>query len=196
MQPTQRAQIVEGDQVVQIAAPWALFERFLKSRRDMSTPRLTYDRGVLQFMAPSESHESVSRLLTVLLHTWALERDVELRAVGSWTLKRKAAQTAIEPDECFVVGRHQPRVPDLAIEVVWTNPGLDKLPLYARLGVREVWFWQAGSIQVFVRRGRSHSRASRSAVLPGIDLALIAELSTMRSHTQAARLLRQRLGAN
>ena len=182
-----------NDQFVHLPLTWSLLERVLKSRGDASTPRLTFDHGLLQLMAPSESHESVSRLLTLLLHTWAVERDVELRAVGSWTLKRKAAQTAVEPDECFVVGTHQPKVPDLAIEVVWTHAGIDKLPLYFRLGVREVWFWESGALQVFVRRSRGYARSKQSAVLRGIDLELIAELSRQHSHSQAVRSLRQRL---
>lgn len=34
--------------------------------------------------------------------------------------------------------------PDLAIEVIITSSGIDRLDLYQGLGVREVWFWQAG----------------------------------------------------
>ncbi|MEG4506483.1 Uma2 family endonuclease [Microcoleus sp. F6_B4] len=35
-------------------------------------------------------------------------------------------------------------IPDLAIEVVFTSGGIDKLQLYKRLGIPEVWFWEDG----------------------------------------------------
>ncbi len=40
--------------------------------------------------------------------------------------------------------------PDLAIEVIWTSGGIDKLESYRGLGVGEVWFWREGRMEVFV----------------------------------------------
>ena len=85
----------------------------------------------------------VASIIGSLVETWCVEAGVDLSAYGSWTLKRKKAMRAVEPDECYVVGEvANPRRPDLAIEVVWTSGGIEKLEIYARLGLREVWFWR------------------------------------------------------
>jgi Uma2 family endonuclease len=56
-------------------------------------------------------------------------------------------------DECYIVGPDQNKeVPDLALEVVWTSGGLDKLEIYRRLGVGEVWIWKDGRITVHALR--------------------------------------------
>ena len=56
-------------------------------------------------------------------------------------------------------------------DVSWTSGGIDKLQLYRKLGVGEVWFWRRGTIQVYVLRGDAYQPAAASAVLQGIDLA-------------------------
>ena len=61
-------------------------------------------------------------------------------------------EAGCEADECYIFGprpRDKAR-PDLAIEVVWTSGGLDKLEVYRRLEVGEVWFWKDGVIAVHV----------------------------------------------
>ena len=83
---------------------------------------------------------------------------------------RKAPKLAIlEPDECYLIGDQARDTPDLAIEVVWTSGGIDKLEIYRRLGVREVWRWKDSRIEVYVLReqhyeSRSGARFSRTSM--------------------------------
>jgi hypothetical protein len=42
-----------------------------------------------------------------------------------------------------------PSLPDVAIEVIWTRGGLDKLDVYRGLGVPEVWTWQEGRLRFY-----------------------------------------------
>ena len=67
-----------------------------------------------------------------------MERDIDIMPYGSWLLESKVHRRGIEPDECYVLGEvTDPEVPDLAIEVVWTSGGLDKLEIYRKLRVRD-----------------------------------------------------------
>ena len=75
--------------------------------------------------------------------------------------------------------------PDLAIEVVWASGGLDKLAIYAPLGVREVWTWKAGRLAVHVLRGGAYVTSTRSEVLPGIDLDLLVRFVDRADQTDA-----------
>ena len=102
----------------------------------------------------------------------------------------------MEPDECFVFGEiEEPVRPDLAIEVIWTNTGLDKLDIYAKLGVPEVWAWQRGRLAVHTLRGERYVEVVRSKVLPGIDQAQLAAFVDRPTTSQAIRAYRAKLRA-
>src|SRR5687767_13595904 len=58
--------------------------------------------------------------------------------------------------------------------VVWTSGGIEKLDVYRKLRVREVWYWQKGQIPPYILRGERFEAAAGSEVLPGIELALLA----------------------
>jgi Uma2 family endonuclease len=80
-------------------------------------------------------------------------------------------QRGAEPDECYIFGNAQDRVaPDLAIEVVWTSGGINKLDVYRKLGVNEVWYWSRGRIDVYLLRDEQYELAPVSQALRGIDL--------------------------
>lgn len=85
---------------------------------------------------------------------------------------------------------HRPKVPDLAIEVIWTRGGIDKLEVYRGLGVGEVWMWRKGRIDVHLHRGDHYQLAAKSRLLPDLDLARVAALCTMPDQAQAVRAFR------
>lgn len=173
---------------------WADYERVLKMRGDHSAPRISFLEGALEIMSPSRTHESLKSMIGRLVEAWCMENEIDITPYGSWTLKEKAVERGAEPDECYVVGDElEPERPDLAIEVVWTSGGINKLEIDRKLGVREVWYWQKGELSLYtLRRGR-YARIPRSKVLPGIDHAEIAELALVRPMTKAVRAYRKRL---
>jgi Uma2 family endonuclease len=103
-------------------------------------------------MMPSLDHEFQKKLLARLVDAFADEGGIDLCGVGSWTIKQAAKQRGIEPDECYVVGAFEspPDVPDIAIEVVWTSGGLDKLAIYQELRIPEVWLWKNSVLNIYI----------------------------------------------
>ena len=94
----------------------------------------------------------------------------------------------IEPDECYVFGTvASPERPDLAIEVVWTSGGVNKLEIYRRLGVREVWFWRRGKLTAHHLRGDSYAESGESQVMPGLNLAELVGFVDRPTASQAIR---------
>jgi Uma2 family endonuclease len=180
------------DQRVILRCSWGDYERLLAIRGDDAGPRMAYLEGVLELMTPSRDHETLKTTLARLLEAYAQELDIELEGYGSWTLTRRDLERGLEPDECYSIGRAG-AVPDMAIEVVWTRGGLDKLEIYRQLGVREVWQWKDGAIAAFVLRGQRYERIARSEVLPQVDLDLICALIDLPTQTAAVRELRARL---
>jgi len=170
---------------------WAEYEARASARGESAVPRLTYDRGTLEIMSPSKNHEHIKKTLARLLEQWALETNKTLEGYGSWTLKDATVERGLEPDECYVLGERDAERPDLAIEVVWTSRLLDKLAVYAALQIPEVWVWEKDALAVHVLREGQYERAARSALLPDVDLPLLARLASYESATRAIAELRE-----
>lgn len=150
---------------------WSDYQRVLEVRGDRSSPRVAYLEGRLEIMRPSLSHERIKSLIGCLVEVWCLERGVEFITVGSWTLEDKTSDRGVEPDECYIFGPPRGALrPDLAIEVIWTSGGINKLEIYRKLGVAEVWIWRRGELTPHVLRGEQYEAVAESTALPGIDL--------------------------
>jgi Uma2 family endonuclease len=170
-------------------------------RGESSVPRITYLEGLIELMSPSQYHEIDKKRLARLLEAWAEEAGVDLEGYGSWTLKKKRAKRGAEADECYTVNRRASERdrPDIAIEVIWTSGGIDKLEVYRKLGVREVWYYERGSLKFFALRGErgreDYVEIPRSTFLPHlpVDLLLAGMLDPSQSQTAAVRALRQAL---
>src|SRR5947209_4892063 len=113
--------------------------------------RMTYDRGRLEFMVVSPEHERLKSLLRRLIEALAEEMDLPMAGYGSMTSRSEEQQRALEPDECYYFANlarlrgvqrldlriHPP--PDLAVEIEVSRSALDRMAIYAALGVPEVW---------------------------------------------------------
>lgn len=173
--------------VVLEGVTWADYQRVLEIRGDHSAPRISYLEGRLEIMSPSETHEEIKALLGRLLEVYLLENDIVFRTLGSWTLEEKALERGVEPDECYVFSERKGVRPDLAIEVVWTSGGLRKLDIYAKLDVREVWYWKKGRLSVHVLRDGAYEETDASEVLPGIDLVQLVSFLDRPTTSAAIR---------
>ncbi|HWQ31516.1 MAG TPA: Uma2 family endonuclease [Blastocatellia bacterium] len=131
--------------------PWDDYENLLEEREGQRRVRITYDRGKLEIMTLSAEHEGFKSLLAHLVAILAEEMNQVLIGRGSVTLRRELTDSGVEPDDCYYI-RHAAEIrgkkridlkndppPDLVIEVDVASPSLNKLPLYAALGVPEVW---------------------------------------------------------
>jgi Uma2 family endonuclease len=186
---------LEYDHIVHLhGVSWADYLRILRMRGDRSAPRITYLDGELEIMRPSRNHEAIKSMIGRLVEVYCLENGIEFSPYGSWTLKRKPAERGAEPDECYVFGEvRAPKRPDLAIEVLWTSGRIDKLDVYRKLGVREVWYWRQGKLQPYLLRGNRYRLLPRSKVLPGIDLDELARFLDRPTTSQAIRQYRAAL---
>jgi len=180
--------------VVMHNVPWSTYEAQLALRGDVAGPRLAYLEGELEFMSPSKDHERIKSYIGCLIEAYALELGLDLSPYGSWTLKKELEKAGVEPDECYIVGTDQSKeTPDLAIEVAWTSGGIDKLEIYRRLRIAEVWVWEHQTIALFAWTEAGYERIAESRVLPGIDVALVTSLLDRPTALQAVRALRDAL---
>ncbi len=174
---------------------WEDYERLLDMRGDHSAPRISYLEGEVEIMSPSRTHESIKSTIGSLVETWCLEREIPFGTYGSWTLKSQKRDRGAEPDECWIFGDQGAEEPHLAVEVVWTSGRIDKLDIYRKLRVAEVWYWRKGRIQPYALRGEHYVPIAVSEVLPGLDLELLTSFLDQPSTYDAIRGYRQALRA-
>jgi Uma2 family endonuclease len=156
--------------------------------------RMTYLEGTLELRTTSPEHERLKTILARLIEAFAEELDVDLNGYGSATFRKEAAARGLEPDECYCLGSLHD-VPDIALEVVLTSGGIDKLQVYQGLGVQEVWFWQDGTLHLYGLQadGVGYELLSQSRLLPRLDATLLPQFVDMPSQTQAVKAYRQAL---
>ena len=108
-------------------------------------PLLKCFEGSATLVSPGKSHESKGHRLDRLIMIICMELGIEHKALGSttWALPLGSGDTAYEPDEAYYIqsqGTAKPnQVPDLAVEVVVTNPERKALLAGAFLGIPEMW---------------------------------------------------------
>jgi Uma2 family endonuclease len=127
-----------------------------------------------------------------LLEAYFEETRTRFWGLGSTTFRRQAQQGGTEPDECYCLGEEK-AFPDLAIEIVMTSGGIDKLEVYRRLAVREVWFWQNQQFDVYHLHGEQYTRQPHSVLLPNLDLMTLAAYALKSDPLEALLEYRARL---
>jgi Uma2 family endonuclease len=165
----------------------------LRDLLDSPGIRMTYLEGALEIMSPSRRHEHEKTVIARMIECFALERDVPLQGWGSTTFKREAKERGLEPDECYCVGRDLGDAPDIALEIVVTSGGINRLAVYSGLGVREVWIFREGRFRLYALDGERYDEVARSALVPGLDFAAMAELVTIPDQHAAVKAFRDRL---
>lgn len=152
---------------------WAQYEALLEKLGDSPWYRVTYLEGVLEIMAPSRKHEAKKDNIARLLGVYFEETRTRFYGLGSTTFREGMKARGVEPDTCFCIGSEK-EFPDLAVEVVETSGGINKLEVYKGLGVPEVWFWKKGQFEVYCLRDEDYEKVSVSELFPNFDLNLLA----------------------
>src|SRR3970040_344199 len=190
------------DHFVYLRGSWDDYEKLLAMRGEGSVAHSTYQKGVIELMSPSRYHEIDKKRFARLFEASSEVAGVQLEGYGAWTLKDQKQERGAEADECYTIGRtavDDHDRPDVAIEVVWTSGGIDKLEVYRKLGVREVWFYERGSLRFFALRGavgdKNYTEIPRSELLPQLPRDLLLTCMRERDQTAALRALRAALRA-
>ncbi|WGV24897.1 Uma2 family endonuclease [Halotia branconii] len=159
--------------------------------------RLSFLDGVLEIRRmPGEAHETVKERLGALLELFLLVAGFDFTPTGSMTLESESGAVKREADKSYKLAPGRVR-PDLAIEVVFTSGGINKLEAYKRLLIPEVWFWEDGVLEIYHLRQESNAlnyeRISNSEEVKGIDLDLLLRCINMVNHVDAIKTFQQAL---
>ncbi|MFB2934964.1 Uma2 family endonuclease [Aerosakkonemataceae cyanobacterium BLCC-F154] len=208
MQLTER----RADRVVLYNISWQQFENLLIDLGQSRAARLAYDNGTLEIMTPLPEHEYYKESLSDAVKDIAEELEIDYESYGSTTWKREARLAGIEPDNCFYFQNEakvrgklkfdltQDPPPDLALEIDLTNKSLDRFPIYARLGVPEIWCYDSGELKIYQLQNEEYIEVENSSVFPMLPIqelpALIAQYrpNGRRAIRQAVRHWTKQMG--
>ncbi len=152
---------------------WDFYEQLLEEYKDSNALHFAFDNGVLEVEVPLGKHEVPISLLSGLVSTICLEKDINFKDFRSTTFRKRAKSKGVEPDSCFYIKNEskvrglldldlsQDPPPDLVIEVDVTSPSLDKFPIYAVLGVSEIWLFKGEKVEFFKLVGEKYQPIKR-----------------------------------
>ncbi len=192
-----------GQQLVLTGVDWQTYSRLLRVFNGRHL-RLTYDRGTLEIMTLSPQHERLKHLLRRLFEALAEEVGLTIAGFGSMTCRRRRRRRGLEPDECYWIA-NEPRVrgrdridlrrdppPDLALEVDVTHSSLDRLAIYAALGVPEVWRLDGQALTFhLLQADGTYAAAARSLAFPFLAPADLLPFLALRARLDEMALVRQ-----
>lgn len=174
---------------------WEKFEQLLQEMGPTRTTRFTYDRTRLELMNPFDDHDRYRKLIESLILVLADELDVAVEGYMLPNLQRPDLQRAVEPDSGYYIQRAErmgdrSRIdlrrdppPDLIADVALTRCLIDPLPIYAELGVPEVWCYLSqpgddfckGALQIYHLEAGRYQTASHSLAFPGLPGAQVQD---------------------
>ncbi len=167
---------------------WATYKHILEEQGERRI-RITYDRGELELMTLSYDHERRSHHLNRIVEELALELDLPIASAGSTTINLEAVDRGLEPDQCYYFA-NEPLIrgkteidldidpaPDLAIEVDISRSSINRLGIYAALGIPEVWRWSKGRLIVYHRQeDGTYAVRGESLTFPFLPMADVDRL--------------------
>jgi Uma2 family endonuclease len=186
---------------------WDLYEHLLAEIGERPI-HLTFDEGRLEIMTLSDLHERVKKIIARLIEAYGDAIGVDIEGLGSTTFRREELQKGLEPDECYYVahaamwpGKEEFDLavdppPDLAIEIDISPPDVARQPIYAALGVPEVWRYDGSKI-AFLRRndaGTGYVPSEKSLSFPDLpmeEFSRFIQIGLTSGQPAAVRALRQ-----
>jgi Uma2 family endonuclease len=157
----------------------------------------------MEIMTPSPLHENRKSLLGRLIEALTEELEIDVMGYGNMTFRLEDMEVGLEPDECYLI-QHEALVrdrdfidlavdppPDLAVEIDVSRSSMDRMTVYAGLGMPEVWRWDGKSdltVWLLTSRG-SYRRSQRSKAFPFLSLQEFSGFLATRgkSHTQIVK---------
>ena len=158
--------------------------------------RMAYLDGELTLMSPELIHDEGAESIGLLVRGVTSGLGLSIKGIRTTTLRKGTARkkgAGKEPDNAFYLGENERLMrnmkkkgkldldvdppPDLAIEVDNTSDSQAALPIYARLGVPEVWRLDVLDHSLWFGRlvGGAYVEVARSVALPVLTPELVLQ---------------------
>lgn len=166
---------------------WETYKNLSTALEPHPSVLLTYDHGALEIMTVSLLHEKLKKIVGNLVELIAAEMEIDFVSSAQTTLRLETEERGLEGDDSFYFThleqiRQQEQIdlatdpaPDLAIEVDISSPSVSKFPIYAAMGVSEVWRYHQQELKFFRLVEGVYVAVTDSLLLPGVTALELTE---------------------
>jgi Uma2 family endonuclease len=199
----------QGARLVIHEVTWDDYERLLEHPNNRPSLRVSYDRGRLEILSTSPEHEDYADFIRDLVLIFCETYDLTLETRGRATWKKPRLARGVEADGSYfivsadrIIGKRQFDLevdppPDVVVEIDLTNDSIRKFPIYAALGIPEIWRYDGKTTMVFYElTGNDYHEIHESRILPGLKpqmLAAALEQSESEGQTVTRKAFRRKL---
>ncbi|MDZ8081875.1 MAG: Uma2 family endonuclease [Nostoc sp. DcaGUA01] len=164
---------------------WQTFKAMLADMGCERNKRLAYDNGIVEIMTPLMPHENSNRLIEGFVLVLCEEFGLEVKSAGSLTMTRDDLEQGAEPDSSYYIQneflvRNKENIdlnidppPDLILEVEYSRSKINKLNLYASMGVSEFWRYNGSVLRIYTLNNGQYSQSENS---PTFASVLVTEI--------------------
>jgi len=186
------SQLPENASVTFHDVSWDEYEELLEQVGEAPGLRISYDNGSLQVMTISSEHEKYASFISSLVTVIQLRLRIDILGFGSATMRKRKRKKGNEPDACFyvqtasVIGNRiqldfeTDPPPDIAVEIDVHHDSRSKFPIYAALGVPEIWRYDGQAMTIYHLSEASDEQpyvaVDTSAALPMLTAELLTEM--------------------
>jgi Uma2 family endonuclease len=185
---------------------WRLYDTLLQEITGRPL-RVSYYKGRIEIMSPLPKHDKWKWRIGRMIGILTLELNIPMTPLGSTTFRREDEEVGLEPDDCFYI-EHAAAVhdkdrielpadppPDLAVEIDITHRSVAREPIYAALGVPELWRFDGTRLAVLglTADGKYEERPTSRAfpLLPMDEFRHYLDLMRTTDDTTAMRQFQQ-----
>ncbi|MGH1394044.1 MAG: Uma2 family endonuclease [Trichormus sp.] len=166
---------------------WQTFKTMLLEMGTERSSRLAYDNGIVEIMSPLMQHENSNRLIEGFVFALCEEFGLEIKRSGSLTLTRDDLERGAEPDSSYYIQnealvRDKENIdlatdppPDLVLEVEYSRSAIDKLKLYAAMGVPEFWRYNGTTLRIYQLTNGQYSEVPMSITFAPVPVREITQ---------------------
>ncbi len=166
---------------------WEEYEELLAQVGEAGGLRISFNDGTLKVMTLSDEHEKYAVFFNRLVSALSLRLHINILFFGSATMRKREKSKGNEPDASFYVqtaakiGNRIHRdlavdpPPDVVVEVDIHHDSRDNYPVYAALGVPEIWRYYGQEMTIYHLQEADYVSAETSRALPMLGSRVLTE---------------------
>jgi Uma2 family endonuclease len=166
---------------------WEDYEELLAQVGEANGLRISFNDGTLKVITLSSEHEKYAFFINNLVSALRLRLRINILFFGSATMRKRDKTKGYEPDACFYVQTAAAignRIvldfavdppPDVVVEVDIHHDSRDNYPIYAALGVPEIWRYDGQAMTIYHLQEADYVIAEASLALPMLSSQVLTE---------------------
>jgi Uma2 family endonuclease len=174
------------EKVILHGITWETYNRLVQDQMGEREVRLSYDDGDLQIMVESAKHGKLAGILGEIVSEIGDLLDMDFISFGSTTFRKEKGRKGFEPDNSFYFQntesvRRKDEIdlatdppPELIIEVDVTSPSLPRFPIFAEVGVLEIWRYDGAEVKIHrLQKNGKYAEVAESICLPNVTAEIV-----------------------